>query len=70
VNDEDLPEDNAPEKIPLLKYAPVTSCNVEITFSAYKHILSHKRQSITPENMENILFFLHKNSMIVPKDCK
>jgi hypothetical protein len=47
--------DIAPEKISLLKYAPVTSCYVKRFFSAYKHILSDKRQSMTPQNMEKIL---------------
>jgi hypothetical protein len=39
ADDVDPPEDIAPEKIPLLKYTPVTSCDVERSFSAYKHIL-------------------------------
>jgi hypothetical protein len=54
-DDVDAAEDNAPEKIPLLKYAPVTSFDVERSFSAFKHILSDKRQSFTPENMEKFL---------------
>jgi hypothetical protein len=49
------PLKTAPEKIPLLKYAPVTSCDEEISLSSCRHILSNKRQSMTPENMENIL---------------
>jgi hypothetical protein len=44
----DSPEDIAPEKIPLLNYAPTTSCAVERFFSAYKHIPSDKRQPVTP----------------------
>jgi hypothetical protein len=40
----DPPKDIAPEKISFLKYAPVTSCDVERFFSAYKHVLSDKRQ--------------------------
>jgi hypothetical protein len=51
----DSPENIAPEKIPFLKYAPVTSRDAERAFSAYKHILSDKRQLMTPENMEKIL---------------
>jgi hypothetical protein len=43
VDHVDPPKDTAPEKIPLLKYAPVTSCDAEISFSAYKHVLSDKR---------------------------
>jgi hypothetical protein len=42
-------------KIHLLKYAPVTSCDVESPFSAYKHILSDKNNQRPPENMEKIL---------------
>jgi hypothetical protein len=41
-DDVDLPEDIAAEKIPLLKYPSVTSCDVEKFFSAYKHILLDK----------------------------
>jgi hypothetical protein len=47
----DPSEDIAAEKILLLKYAPVTSCDGESSFPAYKHILSDKRE----ENMETIL---------------
>jgi hypothetical protein len=54
-HDVDPTEDTAPEKIPFLKYTSVASCDVERSFSAYKHILSDKRQSMTPENMEKIL---------------
>jgi hypothetical protein len=43
-NDVKPPEDIASEKIPFLKYAPVTSCDAERSFSAYKHIPSGKRQ--------------------------
>jgi hypothetical protein len=71
-NNVDPPEDITPEKIPLLKYAPVISCDAERSFSAYKHILSDKRQSRTPENMEKIVtvYRASKNSVIMPKDCK
>jgi hypothetical protein len=59
-DDADPSEDIAPEKIPLLKYPPVMSCDAEYFFSAFKHILSDKRQSMTPENMENILCIVHQ----------
>jgi hypothetical protein len=39
-DDVDPSEDIAPEKIPLLKHTPVTSCDVERSFSASRHILS------------------------------
>jgi hypothetical protein len=50
LNGDDVvpPEDIAPEKIPLLKYAPVTTCDVERSFPAYKHIRLDRRQSVTP----------------------
>jgi hypothetical protein len=51
----DSPEDITPEKIHLLNYAPVTSCDVEKSFPAYKQILSDEKKSMTPENMEKIL---------------
>jgi hypothetical protein len=51
----DPSEDIAAEKMPLLKYATWTSCDGERSFGAHKHILSDKRQSMTPENMETIL---------------
>jgi hypothetical protein len=54
-DDVEPPEDITPEKIPLLKCAPLTSCDVERSFSAYKHILLDKRKSMNPENMEKIL---------------
>jgi hypothetical protein len=41
-DDVDPPEDIAPDKMHLLKYAPVTSCDAENSFSAYKYILSDK----------------------------
>jgi hypothetical protein len=50
-DDIDSPEDIAPERIPLLKYVSETSCNVEISISACKHILSDRKQSVAPENM-------------------
>jgi hypothetical protein len=53
--DVDPPEDIAAEKIPLLNYAPVTSCDVESSFPAYKHILSDEGHPVTSENMERIL---------------
>jgi hypothetical protein len=48
-------EDIAPKKMSLLKYAPVTSCDAEKSSSAYKHILSDKRKSVTPKNMGKIV---------------
>lgn len=40
------------EDLPRYKYAPVTTCEVERSFSNYKNILSDRRQNFTPENLE------------------
>jgi hypothetical protein len=47
-----------PEKIPLLKYASVTSCDVGRPSSDHRHRLLDKRQSMTRVNMEKIQFVL------------
>lgn len=48
--------------LPLYKYCPVTSVDVERTFSAYKLILSDKRHRFTPENLEKyIIAYCYKN---------
>uniref|UniRef100_A0A1I8BS78 Dimer_Tnp_hAT domain-containing protein n=1 Tax=Meloidogyne hapla TaxID=6305 RepID=A0A1I8BS78_MELHA len=44
--------DLEPDKIASLKYAPITSVDVERSFSAYKSIITEKRTSLTPENIE------------------
>jgi exonuclease VII small subunit len=38
-----------------LKCLPVTSCDVERSFSLYKSILTEKRHSLTPDNIEKLL---------------
>jgi hypothetical protein len=53
--DTDPPEDISPGKFHLLKFAPVTSCDVEMSFSAYKRILSDLLLSMTAENTEKYL---------------
>lgn len=45
----------AREHIVKYKYAPLTSCDVERSFSAYKMIFSEKRQNLTVENLEKII---------------
>lgn len=44
-----------PNVIVKFKFAPITSCEVERSFSAYKHILSDRRQSFTTDNLEKYL---------------
>lgn len=56
-----------PEEIPSnlwskYKFAPITSCDVERSFSAYKLILSDKRHQFTVSNLEKILvLYCHLN---------
>ena len=47
----DLP----PNLLAAFKYAPVTSCDVERSFSAYKNVLIEKRTNFTEENIEKNL---------------
>ena len=42
-------------KISSLKYAPVTSCNIEDSFSMVKNMLSDKRMSLNEENLEKLV---------------
>lgn len=51
---EDIPDMN-PEDIASMKYAPITSCDVERSFSAYKNVLTDKRHNFTMENLNHIL---------------
>lgn len=57
INGEDvlLPKEISLANVAKYKYAPVTSVSVERSFSAYKMVLSDKRQSLTTENLEKIL---------------
>lgn len=45
----------ANEHIIKYKYAPLTSCDVERSFSAYKMIYSEKRTNLTVENLERMI---------------
>lgn len=38
-----------------LKFAPITSCDVERSFSVYKNILTDKRRNLTENNLEMLL---------------
>lgn len=52
-NVEDL--DIEPNAIASMKFAPITSCDVERSFSAYKNILTDKRQNFTATNLNQLL---------------
>ena len=41
-----------PNVLAQMKFSPITSCDVERSFSDYKSILTDKRTSFTPENLE------------------
>lgn len=61
-NGEALPKMITSLMAPNFKYCPVTSVDVERSFSAYKLILSDRRQNFTMENLEKyIVVYFHKN---------
>ena len=53
--------DISPKDLAGFKYAPVTSVDVERSFSSYKHILSDRRQGFNFENLGKILI-IYSNS--------
>ncbi|KAF0719005.1 DUF659 domain-containing protein [Aphis craccivora] len=50
----EFPDDYSSDDIVYFKYAPITSVDVERSFSAYKTILSDNRRSFVFENLKNI----------------
>jgi hypothetical protein len=50
--------DVSPNLIPYYKFAPLTSCDVERSFSIYKSVLSDNRMNFTPANLEKYLICL------------
>lgn len=53
----------APSKMALFKHVPVTSVDVEYTFSVYKTVLSAHRRSFTFENFTKHLIFACNKSI-------
>ncbi|KAF0760196.1 DUF659 domain-containing protein [Aphis craccivora] len=55
--DEDghLPINYSPDMASNMKFSPITSVDVERSFSLYKHILSDRRTHMTPEHMEQYI---------------
>jgi hypothetical protein len=47
-----LPPNFTPTMSTCMKYAPITSVDVERSFSTYKITLTEKRTNMTPKNME------------------
>jgi len=54
-NNEDLPEHFTPSVVTDMKFASLTSVDVESSFSLYKHILSEGRTNMTIDNMEKYI---------------
>ena len=50
-----VPSGWTPEEIAELKFCPVTSVDVERSFSVYKHMFNSRRHSFTEENLEKII---------------
>lgn len=60
------PVDMDPDTICKFKYAPITSCEVERTFSFYKHVLSDRRQNLTVENLEKyMVVYSYQNNKVI-----
>ncbi|KAH6936631.1 hypothetical protein HPB50_020355 [Hyalomma asiaticum] len=53
--DSKIPGEIRASKVPDYKYAPLTSVDVERSFSAYKQILTERRHNFKPENLEMVL---------------
>lgn len=58
-----LPEECSESSVPVYKYCPITSVDVERSFSAYKLILTDNRRSLTPENIEKLLVAYCENNI-------
>ena len=54
-----------PEMLSSFRYAPITSVDVERSFSAYKHILTNHRHNLTEVNMEYIIVFPISNTLYI-----
>lgn len=54
-NEEQLPENLTPSLVADMKNAPLTSVDVERSFSLYKYILTDRRTNLTPEHMEQYI---------------
>lgn len=52
---EDLPDDFTSDDITYLKYAPITSTDVECSFSRYKTLLVYNRRTFNFENIKKSL---------------
>lgn len=44
-------------------YCPLTSCDVERSFSIYKNLLSERRQRLLPQNIRDMMIIKYNNSL-------
>lgn len=52
----------SPNELTMFKYCPVTSSDVERSFSLYKGLLTEKRRSFTIENLEkHMIVYCNRN---------
>jgi len=60
IVDEDTMDLNlSPSKITVIKYAPITSCDVKHSFSRYKLVLRPNRRSFNFENLKQYNMVCH-----------
>lgn len=57
----EFPDDYSSDDFVYFKYAPITSVDVERTFSVYKTILSNNRRSFLFENLRKLLIIQCNN---------
>lgn len=60
-----------PSEITALKFAPLTSCDVERSFSVYKNILTDRRTNFTIQNLEMYFvsnFYLNRQNVTLEKE--
>jgi len=55
ISREELPEDLTCDDLIHYKFAPISSVDVECSFSKYKHILSDRRRRFLFENLKKVL---------------
>jgi hypothetical protein len=58
--------------VPYFMFAPVTSCDVERSFSKFKDILTFKRSSFTAENLEKYIVIqtYYSNTVLNSGKCE
>lgn len=70
IDMKDLPEDLVINDLTYFKYAPITSVNVERSFSAYKTLLTNNRRSFKVENIKKHLIIQCNASKYIIKIIK